>query len=199
MTIIKRVVWVCAAVSLSACGIPEEPSQQEPLAEQRAELTTGTFQGCAFTISSTQVSSGPPRWSINLTRAASGTCAHGAGSVVLGYSYNLPYIALLPTSVGLATAFSYKHSPSGSANTQCKVNHIDPGTLGALRDTNIVVNFGAGNVNSCALDQTDAGTTLVVYGTKTGPLPGEVGSGSNYVATYYNFFTGTTAPAYYAY
>jgi len=39
----------------------------------------------------------------------------------------------------------------------------------------------------------------VVYGKKTGPLPGETGSGSNYVATFYDFFTSTTPAVYSAY
>ncbi|MCP3143441.1 hypothetical protein [Pyxidicoccus xibeiensis] len=200
MQAFKHAVWVCAAVSLSACGVPEEPSQQEALAEQQAALVTGTSQGCTFTISSAQIPNVlPPRWRVTLTRSASVTCAPGAGSLVLGESYNPPSIALLANSLGVATAFPYKHSPSGSSNIQCKVNHIDPATLAVVRDTNIVAYFGMGNITSCNLDQTDAGATLVVYGMKTGALPGEVGNKANYVATYYDFFTSTTPPVYYTY
>ncbi|WP_141332999.1 hypothetical protein [Myxococcus sp. AB025B] len=200
MTVFKKLVWACAAVSLSACGGPEQSSPEESLGAREDALTTSSFGGCSFTISSAVIPGElPPRYAITLTRAASGTCPYAAGSVELGRSYNTPHIAVLGTGVGLATAFSTKHSPSGSANTQCRVNHIDPATLAKVRDDSIVVNFGAGNVNVCNLDKTDAGATLVVYGTKTGPLPGETGSGSNYVATYYNYFTSTTPPVYYAY
>ncbi|MFY2560594.1 hypothetical protein ACN469_23530 [Corallococcus terminator] len=202
MTVFKRFAWACAAVSLSACGggLPEGSAPQDTLDEQQAALLTSSFGGCSFTISSAVIPGElPPRYAITLTRAASGTCPYAAGSVELGRSYSTPHIAVLGTGVGLATAFSTKHSPSGSANTQCKVSHIDPATLAKVRDDTIVVNFGAGNVPVCNLDKTDAGATLVAYGTKTGPLPGETGSGSNYVATYYNYFTSTTPPVYYAY
>ncbi|WP_246137375.1 hypothetical protein [Myxococcus llanfairpwllgwyngyllgogerychwyrndrobwllllantysiliogogogochensis] len=191
---------MCRSVPCCLWWTSRRGGSQETLDAQQAALTTSSFGGCLFTLSSAVIPVElPPRHAITLTRNASGTCPYPAARVELGRSYNTPHIAALGTSVGLTTAFSYKQSPSGSANTQCKVNHIDAATLTKLRDTNIVVNFGAGNVPVCNLDQTDAGTTLVVYGTKTGPLPGETGSGGNYVATDYNVFTSTTAPVYYAY
>ncbi|QQR43788.1 hypothetical protein JKA73_33035 [Myxococcus xanthus] len=200
MRVFKSAVWCCAAVSLAACGVPEEAPEQESLAQQEAALVTGTTQGCTYTISSVPIpGSMPPSLDIVVTRAASGTCAHGAGSVTLGRSYNTPYLALLANSYGVATAFSYKPTPSGSSMNRCQVNHIDPATLGMVRSHDIVVMYGTNHVSSCALDQTDGGATLVVYGTKGGPLPGEVGNRPNYVATYYDFFTSTTPPVYYTY
>ncbi|NVJ17682.1 hypothetical protein HV826_26470 [Myxococcus sp. AM010] len=196
----KSAVWFCAAVSLAACGAAEESPEKEALAQREAALTTGTTQGCTYTITSVAVSGAmPPRWDIVVTRAASGTCAHGAGSVTLGTSYSTPYLALLANSYGVATAFSYKPTPSGSSHTRCQVDHLDPATLGSARSTDITVMYGTASVYSCNLDQTDGGATLVAYGTKGGPLPGEVGSRPNYVATYYNFFTSTTPAVYYTY
>jgi hypothetical protein len=43
------------------------------------------------------------------------------------------------------------------------------------------------------------GTTPQVQGPKGGTIPGESGSGSNYIATYPAFFTSTTAPSVVAY
>ncbi|GHG94832.1 hypothetical protein [Comamonas sp. JC664] len=200
MQVFKFAVGLCAAVSLSACGAPEEPVEQEALARQESTLVTGTTQGCTFTISAVPVpGSMPPREDLVVTRAASSTCAYGAGSVTLGASYGTMYRALLANSYGVATAYSYKPTPSGSSMNRCQVNHIDPATLSIVRSTDIVVMYGTQHVQSCALDQTDGGSTLVVYGTKGGPLPGEVGNRPNYVATYYNFFTSTTPPVYYTY
>lgn len=200
MQVFKSAVWLSAAVSLAACGAPEESPPQEALAQQEAALVTGTTGGCTYTISSVPVSgSMPPSWDIVVTRAASGTCAHGAGSVTLGRSYGTSGLALLANSHGVATAFSYKPSMSGSSMNRCQVDHVDPVTLGMVRTDYIAVMYGTNHIYNCNLDQTDGGATLVVYGTKGGPLPGEVGNRSNYVATYYNFFTSTTPPVYFTY
>ena len=43
------------------------------------------------------------------------------------------------------------------------------------------------------------GTTLTATGTKTGPLPGETGSGGNSVATDVDFFPSTTPPTLFAF
>ncbi|AKQ63408.1 putative lipoprotein [Myxococcus hansupus] len=200
MQVFKSAVGLCAVVSLAACGAPEEPVEQEALAQQSSTLVTGTTQGCTFTISAVPVPGAmPPRDELVVTRAASSTCAYGAGSVTLGTSYGTMHRALLANSHGVATAYSYKPTMSGSSMNRCQVNHIDPATLSIVRTHEIAVMYGTQHVQSCSLDQTDAGATLVVYGTKGGPLPGEVGNRPNYVATYYNFFTGTTPPVYYTY
>ncbi|WP_426755074.1 hypothetical protein [Myxococcus sp. Y35] len=200
MHVFKSAVWCCAAVSLAACGAAEESPESEVLAQRAAALVTGTTQGCTFTLSSVSVPGAmPPRWDIVVTRAASGTCAHAAGSVTLGTSYDPPYLALLANSYSVATAFSYKPTPSGSSMKRCQVNHVDPATLGRVRTDYLGVMYGTAHLHTCALDQTDGGATLVAYGTKDGPLPGEVGNRGNYVATYYDFFTSTTPPVYYTY
>ncbi|GHG94891.1 hypothetical protein [Comamonas sp. JC664] len=201
MQVFKSAVWFCAAVSLAACGAPEESAGEESLAQQDAALTTGTTQGCTYSITSTTVpGTVPPRYSVSVTRAASSTCPWPEASVTLDSgSYVFPARALLANSLGIAVTYTGKYSPSGSAPVSCGVRHLHPETLAVVRSEGIAVFLGSGNINSCHLDQTDGGATLVVYGTKGGRLYGETGSGSNYVATYYDFFTSTTPPVFYAY
>ncbi|RYZ44252.1 MAG: hypothetical protein EOO71_00225 [Myxococcaceae bacterium] len=199
MQAIARALCLSTALLVSACGGPEQ-AESDTLGTQSQTLTTGTSQGCTFTISSALMpGGGQPQYAITLTRAASSTCAWGAASVQLGTSYNVPTISLAANALGVATGFSFHYSPSPRGNTQCSVKHIRPDDLSTARDTLLVVNFGAGNVNACNLSIASNGTTLYASGTKTGPLAGETGSGSNYTATYLDFFTSTTAPTYAAY
>ncbi|RJS17968.1 hypothetical protein DRW03_25745 [Corallococcus sp. H22C18031201] len=191
----KCAVGMLAVLSLSACGPEAEPQDSQTLAAQSQRLTTGTSQGCSFTISSTALSMSPPYYRVDLTRAASATCT--ADTVTLGYSYTTPVISLAANDLGVAVSFAYRGSPSPAGNIQCKVKHVAPDTLSTVRDTDLVVNFGAGNVNSCSLSISGDGTTLTASGTKTGPFPGQTGTGgSYYIATYANFFTSTTPPTY---
>ncbi|WP_426755075.1 hypothetical protein [Myxococcus sp. Y35] len=201
MRFLKSAVWFCAAASLTACGAADETPEQAALAQQAAALTTGTTQGCTYSITAATVPGTlPPRYSVSISRAASSTCPWPEASVTLSTgSYSFPARALLANSYGIAVAYTGKHSPSGSSPTTCSVQQIDPETLAVVRNTGIAVWLGSGSIYSCNLDETDGGATLVVYGTKNGRIYGETGSGSNYVATYYDFFTSTTPAVYYAY
>ncbi|NVI99500.1 hypothetical protein HV824_15420 [Myxococcus sp. AM009] len=201
MRFIKSAVWFCAAASFAACGAADESPEQTGLAQQEAALTTGTTQGCTYSITAATVpGTVPPKYSVSVARAASSTCPWPEASVTLDSgSYAFPARALLANSYGLAVTYTGKYSPSGSSPTSCNVRQIDPETLAVVRSSGIAVFLGSGNIYSCNLDQTDGGATLVVYGTKGGRIYGETGSGNNYVATYYDFFTTTTAPVFYAY
>jgi len=201
MRFLDSAVWFCAAASLAACGAADESPGQAGLAQQEAALTTGTTQGCTYSITAEDVpGTVPPQYRVMVSRAASATCPWEAASVMLSTgSYSFPARALLANSYGLAVTYTGKYSPSGSAPISCSVQQIDPETLDVVRRTGVGVWLGKGNIYSCNLDQTDGGATLVVYGTKNGPIYGETGSGNNYVLTYYDFFTSETPPAVYAY
>ncbi|QSQ22715.1 hypothetical protein JY651_47745 [Pyxidicoccus parkwayensis] len=203
MSFVKRAVWLCAAVSLSACGGPEEasraPSGSESLGAQSSALLTGTSNGCTFSIDKFNVPLSPPYYNIYLRRSASGTCAYPASGPVIEVSYTNPPISLAANNLGVVTGYSYRGSPSPSGNIQCRVRHYDPATMTVVREHDIVVLYGAGNVESCNVAISSDGTTVTVGGTKTGPLQGETGSGTRYVATFPNFFTSTTPPTYTAY
>lgn len=201
MSFPKRAVWLCAAaLSLSACGGPEEASQSpESVGSQASPLISGTSNGCPFAIDKFNVPLSPPYYNIYLRRSAAATCAYPANQIVVQQSYSNPPISLDANALGVVTGYSYKYSPSGSANIQCRVRHYDPATMTVVREADIVVLYGAGNVESCNVAISSDGTTVTVGGTKTGPLLGETGSGSRYVATFPNFFTSTTPPTYFAY
>jgi hypothetical protein len=197
---LKLVTMLATTLALSACGGPA--TEEEVLATSTSALTTGVSQGCSFTLSSqTKPGTFPPQYDVILSRAASSTCAWGASSAVLGTTYNSPALSLAANDLGVAASFTYKGTPSGSAAVFVYLRHVAPDTLSVVRATSIgATNYAyAGYVYSGDLTLLTNGTTLEVRGTKSGVIPGESGSGSNYVATYPNFFTSTTAPTIQAY
>jgi hypothetical protein len=204
MDAFKRAVALCAALSLSACGGAEVSSPPSPdseaLVEQSNAVTSGTSQGCAFSVTYASIPGALPQaWHIRLSRSASVTCPFGADSVVVGTTYTTPRVSLAANDLGVAVCFAGRVSPSVKGAIHGVINHMAPDTMTSVRDTNISVMYGTGNVTSCELSIDSDGTTLTATGSKTGPLPGETGSGSYYVAHYADFFTSTTEPTYFAY
>ena len=199
MRTLKLVASLATTLALAACGGPA--AQDEQLATSSAALTSGVSQGCLFNISYRQKPGTlPPLYEVVVTRDATG-CAWGGGSVVLGTSYNTPALSLAANNLGVAASFTSKGTPSGSAAIFVYLRHLAPDTLSVVRATIIgAMNSGyAGYVYSGELSILSNGTTLEVRGTKSGVIPGETDSGSNYIATYPNFFTSTTSPTIVAY
>ncbi|QRO00532.1 hypothetical protein JRI60_16590 [Archangium violaceum] len=195
MRILKPVASLVAVLALSACGAPD--TQEEPLATSSAALTSGVSRGCTFYVSSQQKpGTFPPQYEVRVNRVASSTCAWGGGSVVIGTTYNSPSLSLAANDLGVAASFTYKGTPSGSAAVVVYVDHVAPDTLSIVRTTGLgAMNPGyAGYVYGGELSILSDGTTLEVRGTKSGTIPGETGGGSNYTATYPDFFTSTTPP-----
>ncbi|QSQ26464.1 hypothetical protein JY651_16690 [Pyxidicoccus parkwayensis] len=205
MGMFKRGVYLCAAIALTACGGQAPESQQEPgaeLATQEAGLTGGTSQGCAFNIFYVQRPGVlPPVYDIRLNRAASDTCAWGQASLLLGSSTNFsPRISLAANDLGVAVSWVYKNSPSGSSPSVLALRHVDPGTMTVVRSEGLSAGmFGSGSIYTGDLNILTDGTTVTVTGTKSAAISGETGSGSNYVATYADFFTSTTPRTVVAY
>ncbi|MCY1045306.1 hypothetical protein OV208_28580 [Corallococcus sp. bb12-1] len=198
MHCIPRAALLSAVLCLSACGGAPEAEGTDTLAEQSQTLLNGTSQGCQYGISYLSLSFySPPQWNVYLSRYSSATCT--ARTVLLGVSYNVPKISLAANDLGVAVGYAYRASPSVSGNIQCRVQHIEPSGMTVTRTSDLVVMYGAGNVETCNLAISGDGTTLTAGGTKTGPLAGETGSGSNYVATFADFFTTTNAPTFAAY
>jgi hypothetical protein len=201
MHTVKSTASLSLALLLSACG---EPASEESLetATNSAALTSAVSQGCTFSITyQTNMNSLPPRYEPVITRQASPTCPWPSASVVLEGSYSTPALSIAANDVGVAVSYTYKYSPSGSSGAYLKLLHLTPDTLSVARSTTLTAeyNFRITYVYSGELSLLADGTTLQVQGTKSGTIPGESGSGSNYIATYPAFFTSTTAPTVVAY
>ncbi|ATB37401.1 hypothetical protein CYFUS_002823 [Cystobacter fuscus] len=181
---------------LLACGM-EPPDAEPPPATQVAALDSAVTRGCLFHVSS-RLKPGrmPPQRQIVVTREDGGGCTWGEGSVVLGTTYDDSSLSLAANELGVAVGFTSKSSPSGSAAVSVQLRHLDPQSFEVLRGTSLgALNpTQAGHVHDVDLSLGADGTTLEVRGSKTGAIPGEVGSGSNYVALFPDFFTSTLAP-----
>ena len=201
---LKRAVWVCATAVLSACGpeAAEVDDVEAHLASLPSALTQGPSLGCTFNIFFVQrPGTLPPVYDVRLNRAASATCAWPQASLLLGSSTTVtPQLSLAANDLGVAVSYSYKNTPSGSSGTFLSLRHVNPETMTFVRNEGISAGmFGSGSVYSGALAILADGTTLEVRGTKSGVISGETGSGSNYVATYADFFTSTTPRTVVAY
>ncbi|AFE05851.1 hypothetical protein COCOR_04465 [Corallococcus coralloides DSM 2259] len=192
---IKSVVSLCAIAGLTACGAGVDG--EDGLATQESALVTGTSQGCTFTVSSAaRAGTFPPIYDVTVTRAADATCAFGAGSLVVGSSTGTaPSLSLAANDLGVAVSYTYKTSVSGSSPQSLGLKHVAPDTLAIVRSTGLSIFLGSGSIYSGSLSIASNGTTLTVSGTKSGTISGQTGSGNNYVASYPDFFTSTTAPS----
>lgn len=196
MSSVKSTIPPLLPLFLLACGVAPPAEEQSP-ATQAAALDSASTQGCLFHVSS-RLKPGrmPPQKQIVVTRTDVGGCAWGDGSVVLGTTYDDSSLSLVATDLGVAAGFTSKSSPSGSAAVSVQLRHLDPQSLGVLRGTSLgaLNQTQAGNVHDVELSVSKDGTTLEVRGSKNGAIPGEVGSGSNYVALFPDFFTSTLSP-----
>ncbi|GMU05385.1 hypothetical protein [Corallococcus caeni] len=190
---LKSVVSLCAVAGLTACGGGMEG--EDGLATQESALVTS--QGCTFTASyAAQPGTLPPVYNVTVTRAADATCAYGAGSVVVGTSTGTaPTLSLVANDLGVAVSYTYKSSVSGSAPQSLGIKHVAPDTLDIVRSAGLAVYLGRGSIYSGSLSIASDGTTLTVYGTKSGTIYGQTGTGNTYLASYPDFFTSTTAPS----
>ncbi|EPX59555.1 hypothetical protein D187_002716 [Cystobacter fuscus DSM 2262] len=120
---------------------------------------------------------------------------------MLAGSYSEPNLAIAANDLGVAVSYTYDYSPSGSNSEYLRLLHLTPDTLSVVRFTELLAQyeFHTSNVSCKELSLLADGTTLQVQGTKVGIIPFELGSGSNYIATYPDFFTSTTAPTVVAY
>lgn len=163
-----------------------------------APARAASFQGCDFRLEQrTRSGFGPPQTHVYLVREAAPGCAWGAGEVWLGSSYDVPRGALVVGEAGLAVSFTVKGTPSGSAAVFLHLRQVDPQSLALVRATSLgALNpSSAGAIHEGELSLLSDGTTLEVLGTKSGVIPGEQGQGSDYRATYPDFFTSGAPPS----
>jgi hypothetical protein len=121
--------------------------------------------------------------------------------VVLAGSYSEPDLSIVANNLGVAVSYTYQYSPSGSSGVYRQLLHLTPDSLSVVRYTPILAHyeFRFSHLSLGEMSLLADGTTLQVQGTKYGIIPFETGSGSNYIATYPDFFTSTTEPTVVAY
>jgi hypothetical protein len=187
---------------LPACGVEEPTGGLEEVLEVReAELVSVVSRGCIFELTSVvRAGTVPPIHDILLSRVASSTCAWPAASIGLGSSIVVtPSLSLVANDLGVAAGFTVKNSYSGSSPTTVGIRHVDPELMTVARSAGFAVYLGTGSVYLDYLAIAADGTTLTAGGTKSGRIGNETGSGSNYIATFPDFFTSTTPPTIVAY
>ncbi|HEY1959422.1 MAG TPA: hypothetical protein VGH28_27615 [Polyangiaceae bacterium] len=122
------------------------------------------------------------------------------GYVVIGSSFATPSVAIAAGEGALVADASSKSTPSGEAHTQLRIVQIDPASGDFVRQTTLAAQSPGpnqpqlGNVTTGSL-AIEHGGDLVVQGQKDGIIPGETGSGDNYIATYDGFLHGPESPA----
>ncbi|GEN10488.1 hypothetical protein SAMN05443572_103344 [Myxococcus fulvus] len=199
----RRAVSLCAAMVLPACGVDEPAGGLEEVFDVReAELVSAVSRGCVFELTSVvRAGTLPPIHDIFLSRLASGTCAWPAASIGLGTSIiSTPSLSLVANDLGVAAGFTVKNGYSGSSPRTVGIKHVDPELMTVVRNTGFAVYLGTGSVFLGYLAIGADGTTLTAGGTKAGIIsPNETGSGSNFIATFPDFFTSTTPPGVVAY
>lgn len=176
-------------------GVDEEPGAQE------SALVTAVSRGCTFQLTyATRAGTVPPIYDLTLSRLASETCMWPAADLGVGSSVNsTPRLSLVANDLGVALGYTMKSGYSGSSPVTVSIKHVDPELLTVVRTTGLAVYLGTGSVYLSYLAIGADGTTLTAGGTKTGRIFGETGSGSNFVATFPDFFTSTTPGTVVAY
>jgi hypothetical protein len=138
-----------------------------------------------------------------------GTCTLVPGSVELGTSKEEPRIALAANDEGVVAAYSHGGYTRPYLIIRIAIKRLDPNTLGALRVAGLAAHFvpengGAGGPGALTLNGlTLHPNAIEVNGTFIGnsvtedpttqPWPYPILQGSNFVASYPDFF-GTTQP-----
>ncbi|MCE9668193.1 hypothetical protein LY474_10245 [Myxococcus stipitatus] len=168
---------------------------------QESALVSAMSRGCIFQLASAvRAGTVPPIHDITLYRLASDTCKWPAAEVWLGSSIIVtPSLSLVANDLGVAAGYTMKNNYSGSSPVTVGIKHVDPELMTVARSTGLAVYLGTGSVYLSYLAIGADGTTLTAGGTKTGRIAGETGSGSNFVATYPDFFTSTTPGTVVAY
>ncbi|MCP3104404.1 hypothetical protein LZ198_36625 [Myxococcus sp. K15C18031901] len=158
-------------------------------------------RGCVFQLASAvRAGTVPPIHDITLYRLESDTCKWPAAEVWLASStIATPSLSLVANDLGVAAGYTVKTNYSGSSPTTVGIKHVEPELMTVARTTGLAVYLGKGNTSLSYLAIGTDGTTLTAGGTKSGVIAGETGSGSNFVATFPDFFTSTTPGTVVAY
>jgi hypothetical protein len=198
----KSAIGILAFSLLTACGDDAVVASSSAALDQVVLGDAVKARGCTFTIGTgTQPQTFPPVY-VAFVRVTGNPhqCAHD--DIALGTSYSLPVVAITVGHGDVVADWTSKSTPSGEAHTQLFIAEI--AQSGIVKETELAamspdINHPQqGNVYDGALDV--RGNALVVTGDKDGIIPGEIGSGDHYIATYARFFdTADTTPTVFAY
>lgn len=167
-----------AAAEAPSAWLPELPATFSSV------TTTASIEvkRCTFTIGTAlEAPPFPPVYHAWLGRQGCG----GDGFVVVGSSYTLPATLLAGNQKALVGVFSFKETPSGAAYQKARVLDVDPAS-GLVHHAMTLIALppsGTGVVDPQTLQLRHDGTVLL-GGQKYGVIPGEVGSGSAFVAVW---------------
>ncbi len=132
------------------------------------------------------------RWKLLVQRLPSTGCVEEVRELDSSYSNGPPQM-IATERQGLALAFPSQQSPSGPSHL--RLYQVDPDTLDVVRQAFL---GSSASMNTRATAMTLEGNRLIVHGTKTGSIPGEVGSGDAFIATFPRFFSSEDAPSVFA-
>jgi|GEM_PF-5925801 len=171
-----------------------------------ADSSRAAWNGCLYTLSHEERADGgtppAPIYDIILHRSNLGTCPWGEQSRLLDSSYEVPTFSLVagPWGIGVGhTQVNGRHQVNAQS-VHFSLRHVAPDTLESPRKETLTASICPRGMGTCMPGQITqaelalSGTTLVVEGTKSGIIPGEVGEGSQFTATYPHFFTTRTPP-----
>ena len=195
----KNVLGILAVFLVTGCSDDAVVASSTAALDQVTLGDAVKARGCTFTIGTgIQPSSLPPIY-VAFVRVTGNQhqCTHD--DIVLGTSYAVPSTAIISAHGAIVADWTSKATPSGEAHTQLFIAEIAPQSGTIVKQTELAamspdfMHPQLGNVFNGALD-TD-GNALVVTGDKNGIIPGEIGSGDHYMATYAHFFNSSdTAP-----
>ncbi len=123
-----------------------------------------------------------------------------AAYMVIGSSYAQPSVAIASGHGGLVADYTSKATPSGEAHTALFIVELDEKTGDVIKTASLAAmspdfyHPQQGNVWNGALE-IGPGGTLTVTGDKDGIIPGELGTGWHYIATYDKFLHRSDTPA----
>ncbi|WP_157774838.1 hypothetical protein [Melittangium boletus] len=184
----------------------KEAAASPPEQDTAAGSSQAEWHGCRYTLSHEERPDGGqpsvPIYDIILHRSNQGTCPWGGQSRLLGSSYEVPAFSLVagPWGIGVGHIQVNARPSLNPPPVHFSLRHVAPDTLEPLRNETLTASICPRGMGTCLpgrIHQAELALTegtLVVKGTKSGSIPGEIGEGTQFTATYPHFFTTRTSP-----
>ena len=192
--------WVlpllCALLVLPGCE--SDSAVKAPTLEPSAD-DPSVLEGCRYTLSAVRL---PERYDVLLVRSDAGGCPWGEQRRVLESAHAPPRFSLLARPEGLVVGYTRVPGPGGldAQAVHYSLWSLAPDTLEPRRHETLVASRCPRGMGDCVPGQLSEVTlsltdgALALQGAKAGSLPGEIGEGPRFTATYPDFFT-TATPA----